>query len=80
MSTTEDNLDPMQRFGEKLHALRMQRGFTLRELANLLGVHNSHVARIEKGKKPSVELILKISRLFDVPIDILMKDELELDD
>ena len=70
----------MQRFGEKLHTLRMQRGLTLRELADMLGVHNSHVARIEKGEKPSVELILKISRLFDVPIDILMKDELELDD
>jgi len=80
MSTTETIFDPMQRFGEKLHTLRMQRGFTLREIADMLGVHNSHIARIEKGKKPSVELILKISRLFDVPIDILMKDELELDD
>lgn len=80
MSTTETDFDPMQRFGEKLHILRMQRGLTLRELADMLGVHNSHVVRIEKGKKPSVELILKISHLFDVPIDILMKDELELDD
>lgn len=80
MSTSETSYDPMQRFGEKLRVLREQHGFTLREFADMLGVHNSHISRIERGKKPSVELILKISRIFDVPIDILMKDELELDD
>jgi transcriptional regulator with XRE-family HTH domain len=80
MSTTVTNFDPMQRLGKKLRILLEQRGFTLREFADIFGVHNNHVSRIEKGKKPSVELILKISRIFDVPIDILMKDELELDD
>lgn len=70
----------MKRFGEKLRALRQREGMTLRQLADMLGVHNSYVARIEQGQKPSVELILKISHLFNISLDRLMKDELELDD
>jgi len=70
----------MKRFGEKLRALRQREGMTLRQLSDMLGVHNSHIARIEQGQKPSVELILKISHIFNVSLDRLMKDELELDD
>jgi transcriptional regulator with XRE-family HTH domain len=70
----------MKRFGEKLRILRQRERMTLRQLADMLGIHNSHVARIEQGQKPSVELILKISHLFNISLDQLMKDELELDD
>lgn len=70
----------MERFGEKLRCLRQQQGLSIRELASMLEVNaHSHIAKIETGKsKPSPELILKISRFFDIPIDKLMKDELEL--
>ncbi len=70
----------MQRFGEKLRTLRKQRGLTLKELAHIIG-HNthSHISELETGKrKPSLELALKLSRLFNVPLDQLAKDELEL--
>ena len=70
----------MKRFGEKLLALRKHRGLTLREVGDMLGVRDSYVGRMEKGKKtPNVAMLLKISRLFDVPTDQLIKDELELD-
>ena len=71
----------MQRFGEKLHTLRNRRGLTIRELAATLGFRSyGFVGDLESGrKKPSVELAVEIARLFDVSVDQLVKDELEVD-
>lgn len=70
----------MERFGEKLRTLRQQRGLSVRQLAAELDINaHSHIAKIENSQsKPSADLILKIARFFDVSIDQLMKDELEL--
>jgi transcriptional regulator with XRE-family HTH domain len=70
----------MKRFGEKLHTLRLQRGLTLKELALALGLHaHGHISELESGKKvPTVEVVLKAARLFNVTTDQLLKDELEL--
>lgn len=69
----------MQRFGEKLRTLRKQRGMTVRELAEALGyVAHGHIGLIENGKKkPTADLVLKVSQLFNVSADILMRDDLE---
>ena len=72
----------MQRFGGKLRALREQRGLSVREFARTLG-HSSHayVSRIETGKKkPSLEFAMTVARIFDVSVDMLVNDELELDE
>ena len=70
----------MKRIGEKLHTLRMRQGYTARQLADLLGVSHTHILRIEKGQKgPSANLILKLSQLFDISADLLLRDDLELD-
>jgi transcriptional regulator with XRE-family HTH domain len=71
-----------QRFGEKLRILRTKHTMTVRELAEALGyVSYSHISGIEVGKKkPSLEFAVKVSRLFGVSTDQLVKDELELDD
>ena len=71
----------MQRFGEKLRTLRRRHQMTLTELADALGyVAHSHISAIEKGKKqPTVEFVLKVSRLFQVPMDQLTKDEIDLE-
>ena len=70
----------MQRFGEKLRVLRKQRGMTLKELAEILGhTTHSHISELETGKRmPSLEVAIKISELFDVSVDQLVKDNLEL--
>lgn len=71
----------MNRFGEKLRALRNQQGLTLRQLGEMLEVDHSYVARLEKGEKiPNVAMVLKVSRIFDVSTDVLIKDELALED
>jgi transcriptional regulator with XRE-family HTH domain len=71
----------MQRFGEKLRALRTQRGMTLKELALELGLSaHGYISELESGKKkPTAEFVLNVARLFDVSTDQLLKDELDLD-
>ncbi len=70
----------MKRLGEKLHALRIGRGLTTRQLATMLNVTSGYITHLETGRKiPSSSFVLTLARFFDVPTDKLMKDELELD-
>lgn len=70
----------MQRFGEKLRALRTQRGMTLRELAAALGHRShSHINEIEFGRRtPNVALVMKVAELFQVSADQLLRDDLDI--
>lgn len=70
----------VQRFGTKLRALRKRRNLSITELATLLGyTSHGYISEIETGKKlPTIELALKIARLFDVTTDELLKDELDI--
>jgi DNA-binding XRE family transcriptional regulator len=54
---------------------------TVRELAAVLEVNShSHIVQLESGKsKPSVELLVKIMDLFEIPCDKLLRDDLDLD-
>jgi transcriptional regulator with XRE-family HTH domain len=71
----------MGRIGEKLRILRQQQGLTTRELGSVLGVSNSYIVRIENGKKrPSIDLVAKMARFFNITTDKLIMDELELDE
>ncbi len=70
----------MPMFGEKLRTLRERRGLSLRQLAAMLDIHaHSFISEIETGKKkPSLELVIKVADLFQVPLEPLARDELEL--
>lgn len=70
----------MQRFGEKLKTLRKRHGLTMRELAPELDISSfSFISKLENGAQmPSAELLEKISRYFDVSLDVLMKDEFDV--
>jgi transcriptional regulator with XRE-family HTH domain len=70
----------MQRFGEKLRILRERRGMSQRELGKEMGFSSSaYVHFLETGqRKPNVELLLKLSELFDVTVDALVRDEVEI--
>ena len=71
----------MQRFGEKLRALRMRHGMTLRELATALG-YTAHVyiSLVETGKRqPSLGLVMRVAELFHVTPDQLLRDDLDID-
>lgn len=72
----------MNRFGEKLKKLREQKGLTLKEMADRLDLKaHGYISELENGKKyPTVFLVLKLSRMFGVATDALMKDELDIKD
>jgi transcriptional regulator with XRE-family HTH domain len=70
----------MDKFGEKIKALRTRRGTTLKELAAALGLSaHGYISELEGGKKtPTVELVIKIAEFFNVSTDELLKDDLKV--
>jgi transcriptional regulator with XRE-family HTH domain len=71
----------MERFGEKLHLLRQQHGLTTRQLAEQLQTSNAQISRIENGlRQASADLVLKASLFFNIPLELLMRDDLEVND
>lgn len=70
----------MERFGEKLRALRQRNGLTMRRLADMLGVRDSYISQMETGDKiPNVAMLIKIADIFQVSLDQLARDEREVD-
>ena len=62
--------------GEKIKKYRETKGFTQAEIAELLGVSPATVSKYEAGTlEPNIESIKKISELFEVSIDKLLKDD-----
>lgn len=62
--------------GELLRALREERGYSLGELANLLGVSRKSLQNYERGKSAvSLEVAVRLEQIFDAPmarpIDVL---------
>jgi transcriptional regulator with XRE-family HTH domain len=70
----------IDRFGEKLRALRQRQGMTQREMAAALGLAaHSYINALETGKKkPTIELVFQIAKLFRVTTDQLLNDTLEV--
>ncbi len=70
----------MNRFGEKLRALRKQNSLTQKQISHKLNVSQAYIVQMEKGQNiPNIAMLLKISDLFGISCDKLIRDELELD-
>lgn len=53
--------------GEQLRELRTRYAYSQKELANLLGIDNSYVSKIEKGLAPITDTIVdRIVTAFDL--------------
>ena len=61
----------MDRFGEKLRALRHRKGWTLQRLAAQMDYKaHGYLSEVESGKRvPTAPFVLKVSRLFGVSCD-----------
>lgn len=67
------------RFGEKLSFLRKQHGMTQMELAEKLDISRQAVSRWEQGtSEPSTENLVSIGKLFGVPVDDLVNENVQL--
>ena len=66
---------------EKIALLRRQTGWSQEELANQLNVSRQAVSKWESGASiPDLDKVLKLSALFEVTTDYLLKDEQEQPD
>ncbi len=55
----------------RLKLARLERGWTVRQLAAASGVSSPSISRAESGKEPSLGTALRLARALDVPIDEL---------
>lgn len=58
---------------EKLRTLREARGLTQLQVANRIGVSKAMISAYETASKaPSIEVLIRLSRLFGVSVDYLV--------
>ena len=69
----------MMNFAEKLKAERKKMGWSQEELAEHLYVSRQSVSKWENGQNyPSIEIVLKLSDLFGITVDELLRSDAEL--
>lgn len=67
-------------FGEKLKALRKEKGWSQDELGRRAGVHGRHVGKYEIGRAmPNAETVVHLAKVLGVSIDYLLRDDLDED-
>ena len=62
-------------FGQILKRLRLDRGFTLRELQDLTGISNAYLSQLETGKRgvPSLKIVGTLSKALGVDTEHMVK-------
>jgi len=67
-------------FGDKLRHLRHLRGITQLELAQQLGLEaQSHIAKLEHGFAPSLDVVVRVAQRLGISIDYLLRDTIPVD-
>ncbi len=70
---------PKLSFGDKLILLRKKKNISQKELAHLLNISVNNLPRYEKNDYlPKPEILLQLSKFFDVSIDYLLWDDQEI--
>ncbi|SHM84341.1 DNA-binding transcriptional regulator, XRE-family HTH domain [Bacillus sp. bc15] len=60
-------------FGQRLKALRLEKGMTQQQLADVLEIEKSNISRFESGKQsPSSENKVKMAKIFNVSVDYML--------
>ena len=68
-----DEAAALESVGPRLRALRLRRGTTLTQLAEVTGISVSTLSRLESGgRKPTLELLLPLARAHQVSLDELV--------
>lgn len=57
---------------------RSRKGYTQKQIAQMIGITKAAYANIETGKRdPSWKTTMKLKRLFEQPIDYLLEQEVD---
>lgn len=68
-------------FGEKIQLLRKQKGLSQEKLSEQLEVSRQAISKWELGESlPDTENVVRLSKLFNVSIDYLLNDEINIED
>jgi DNA-binding XRE family transcriptional regulator len=71
----KSNAKTLETLGKKIQKLRKEKGLTQEELAHELGISRVYMGYIEQGREsPSLKLLMKISRKFNVRLEDLFKN------
>lgn len=63
----------MSKLGEKIKKLRIERGYTLKQLGEMLNLGESTISMYETGKRnPDYDTLTKIAEIFNVTTDYLL--------
>ena len=63
----------MSNFSKNLKELRMEKGLSQQELAQIFNVTQSTVAKWESGdREPNFSILIELSNYFNIPTDILL--------
>lgn len=66
-------MEPEILLEERLKELRKDRGFTQRQISEMLGIDRSSYSYYETGKtRPSIKILIKLSCIYQVSIDYLV--------
>lgn len=69
----------MDKLGERIKKIRTRKSLTLRYIGEALNMDYSHLSKIERGDRtPSIELLEKLSKLFEVPMSYFFGEEQNL--
>ena len=78
MNDLLNDIQPQLRsFGARLRELRLQRGWTLQDLAGQSGLSKTFLSRLESGdRQASIAAVLTLARIFDVSLASLFESPL----
>lgn len=68
-------------FGEKLRALRTQKGYTLKQMEKITGITQSYLSKLERNEKtnPSIDTLTSLANFFGVEVQWLIQDNDDTD-
>ena len=68
-----------ERIGQQMAALRNEKGYTVRKLAEYSGVSYQNITKIESGKyNVSIDILAKVARVLDAELSIIKLNPSEL--
>lgn len=69
-------MDTLKRFGDKVRELRIKKGLSQEQLAELSGLHRTYISSVELGKRNvSLINIFALAKALGVTPDKLLKPE-----
>ncbi len=61
------------KFGDNVKKIRIEKNISQQELADLVGIHSTHVSRYERNlAQPSIEIAKKMAEALNVTVDTLI--------